>query len=392
MKVAALNFWHAASIWYRVGIASLVAILCVFLYKWYQGRKYNIGLAERRKAKRSRECALSKELRAYRPVLGTPTHQLIKGAHQKPLLGFTDSLGLEICVYYWPATKKTGTKPKAGIVMMAHGLDINAESEWCHRPGHHWDGSWIKGFCDAGFDVYGWDHPSMGRSESVCTSNLRSQCFDYMDYVDVCIQLRHLISARYQSGDSESVPIFLQGQSMGGLVSVLAAQRHPELFAGLSVNCPAMYLEKIKKKSINKILLPLLNILEFFTPHLRLGKKQPHPHAGIVKEAESIGQPMFSHGKNMPVQYCGEAIRSADVSMVEENILKLKALPTFWAHSEGDPFVDFNGTRIATNILREAKADVTLFKDFAGGEHDIVQAKEGPQVLKTVVAWMLDRI
>ena len=390
--MSVVDLWKGSSTLHRAGAASMAAVLCVFLYRWYQGRKYNNACEARQREGRSRERALDKKLRPYRPVPGSPLRQLIEHAPQSPLLGFTDSLGLEICVYHWPATNKVGSHPKAGVVMMAHGLDINAESEWCPRPGHHWEGSWIKGFCDAGFDVYGWDHHSMGRSESVCTSNLRSQCFQYTDYVDVCIQLVHLINARYQRDSGELVPIFLQGQSMGGLVSVLAAQRHPELFAGLSVNCPAMYLEKIKKKSVNKILLPLLNWLEFFIPHLRVGKKQPHPHEGIVAEAVRIGQPMFSHGKSMPVQYCGEAIRSADVSMLEENILKLKALPTFWAHCEGDPFVDFNGTRIATDILRGVKADVTLFKDFSGGEHDIVQTKEGKQVLKNVIAWMLDRV
>ena len=372
---------------------TLVTAGCL-IYKRYQRSKYDSAVTARAQEKRTRERPLDGALRAYRPVEGAPLRMLMKGAPQTPLLGFRDSLGLEICVYHWPATKgSTGkTATPRGVVMMAHGLDINAESEWSPRPGHHWEGSWIKGFCDAGFDVYGWDHHSMGRSESVCTSNLRSQCYDYFDYVDVVIQLRYLLGQKYHTDITEPLlPIFLQGQSMGGLVSVLAAQKHPELFSGLAVNCPAMYLEKIKQKSTNKVLLPALRVLQFFTPHLRLAKKQPHPDPAVVAEAKRIGEPMFCHSK-MPVLYAGETLRKADISMKDEHILRLKQLPTFWAHAECDPFVDYTGTQIATDRLRAAKADVTLFDGFEDGAHDIVQTTDGPRVLAAVVAWMLARV
>ena len=379
------------------------------LYKRYQRRKYERGVAARKARANTigegldaRELPLESALRPYQPVPGAPTSLLMKRAPQTPLLGFKDSLGLEICVYHWPATKgytsTQGGKRVAprGVVILAHGLDLNVESEWSLRPGHHWEGSWIQGFCDAGFDVYGWDHHSMGRSESVCTSNLRSQCFDYFDYVDVLIQLRYLIGQRYHKENEEKgeplLPIFLQGQSMGGLVSVLAAQKHPELFSGLSVNCPALHLEKIKKKSTNKVLLPMLRVLEFFVPHLRVAKKEPHPIQAIVAEATKLGSPMFNPGKNIPVLYAGETLRKADISMKGEHIMRLKQLPTFWAHSEVDPFVDYTGTQIVTDMLRSAKADVTLFDEFEEGAHDIVQTKDGPRVLAAVVKWMLARV
>ena len=71
--------------------------------------------------------------------------------------------------------------------------------------------------------------------------------------------------------------------------------------------------------------------------------------------------------------------------------MRLKQLPTFWAHSKIDPFVDFTGTKIVTDKLRAAKADVTLIDQFEDGAHDIVQTRDGPRVLASVVAWMQDR-
>ena len=151
--------------------------------------------------------------------------------------------------------------------MFVHGLDINVESEFCKRPGHLWDhpATWLKQFCDAGFEVYGFDHHSMGRSESVMTGGLRSQCYCFDDYVDVTLQLRNLLAARHPGA-----PIFIHGQSMGGCVAVRAVQRRPDLFAGLSAACPALYLEKVKAKPINRMLLPLLSLLEIAIPWARL--------------------------------------------------------------------------------------------------------------------------
>ena len=124
----------------------------------------------------------------------------------------------------------------------------------------------------------------------------------------------------------------------------------PDLFSGLSVNCPAMCLEKIKQKSTNKVLLPLLRVWVPCAPAVMAKQREQGNRCRKLR----IGLPMFAQGENIPVLYGGETIRKADISM-NEHIMRLKQLPTFWAHSKIDPFVDYTGTKTVTDKLQLPK-------------------------------------
>jgi predicted alpha/beta-fold hydrolase len=218
----------------------LLSSLLLTLYNRYQSQKYRKAILKRIREKRDPETPLTKDFSPYTLNLpGAPTKTLIQGGPSTPLLAFTDSLGLEIAVYHWPATNGNVNGP---CLLLCHGLDINAESEFCIRPGHLWEGSWQKELCDAGFNVYGWDHHGMGRSESVMTSDHRTTCYDFNDYINTAVQMRKIVGYRHPKSK-----VFLHGQSLGGCIAIRTAQRHPSLFHGLSLACPAVFLEKIKK-------------------------------------------------------------------------------------------------------------------------------------------------
>ena len=358
------------------------AALTLTLYNRYQSSKYRSAVAKRTKEKRSREEPLTHDFYPYQLDIGAPKTTLIQGGPDTPLLAFTDSLGLEIGSYYWPATNGNAHAP---CVLLCHGLDVNVESEFCIRPGHHWQGSWQKALCDAGFNVYGWDHHSMGRTESTMTSDHRTVSYDFEDYVDVVFQLRKIVTTRHPRSK-----IFVHGQSLGGCIAVRAAERHPELFAGVSLACPAVYLQKLKDKPINKILLPVLDVLSVILPWLPVAAKQPHPRQDVTAEALQIGPPMFMGSRPVPCSLAGTTLPAADIALAE--VLRLVDVPLHIMHARGDPFVDYRGSEMMYERLVEAGAkDVTLYNEFEEEEHDIVQLKDSAKCAAALVEWLLAR-
>ena len=368
--------------YYKTTLATAVAI-SLTIYNRYQAAKYNLGVLKRKKEKRDRETPLTKELYPYQLQIGAPSTTLIHGGPDTPLLAFTDSLGFEIAAYFWPATNGNKDGP---CLLLCHGLDVNAESEFCIRPGHHWEGSWQKHLCDAGFNVYGWDHHAMGRSESIMQSNHRTVCYDFEDYTDVTLQMTSIVKRRHAHSK-----IFLHGQSLGGCVAVRAVERRPELFAGLSLACPAVYLEKLKKKPINKILLPLVDILGVVVPWLPLAEKQPHPRPDISEESDRIGSPMFQGNRKIPASMAAVTIPAADRAIADT--LRMKDVPIHMMHAPEDPFVDYRGSEIMYNMLTKAGAkDVTMYNTFEDPEHDIVQLKDSQKCAGILVNWLLERV
>ena len=368
---------------YGKSTACFTFALALTVYNRYQSSKYRRAVDEREAEGRSKETPKTKDFFPLQLDIGAPKRTLIQGGPDTPLLAFTDSLGLEIATYHWPATNGDKDGP---VVMLCHGLDVNAESEFCIRPGHHWEGSWQKHLCDAGFNVYGWDHHGMGRSESVMVSDHRTVCYNFDDYVDVAVQCRKIVGSRHPNSK-----IFMHGQSLGGCVAIRTAERHPTLFDGLSLACPAVYLEKVKQKPINKILLPLVDVLKIIVPWLRVGAKEPHPRKDVVAEAHKIGPPMFNGESPTPASFAGALLVAADRSIADT--LKLKDLPIHFMHAIEDPFVDYKGSEIMYNLLKQEGAkDVTLYNTFDDPMHDIVQTKDSQKCAGVLVKWLVKRV
>ena len=81
--------------------------------------KYKAAVA----ARGSRDVPLT-SLR-FKPPDVPPLQRTLTDGPQAPLECFTDSLGLDIIVYSWPANS-----PTKGVILFCHGLDAFAEAEF----------------------------------------------------------------------------------------------------------------------------------------------------------------------------------------------------------------------------------------------------------------------
>mmetsp|Transcript_6330 Transcript_6330/g.19098 ORF Transcript_6330/g.19098 Transcript_6330/m.19098 type:complete len:329 (+) Transcript_6330:122-1108(+) len=112
-----------------------------------------------------------------------------------------------------------------GLVIFCHGYSAECthNAAWQRVAKLHT----ANGLVCAGIDYMG-----HGRSEG---ARLHVESFDLL--VDDVLQFVDELRVRYPH-----LPIFIRGQSMGGLLGVLAALRRPELFQGLALGAPAFEL------------------------------------------------------------------------------------------------------------------------------------------------------
>lgn len=138
-----------------------------------------------------------------------------------PGLGFfVNSRGARLQTREWQPEGKL-----RGIVVFCHGYstEVTANRAWQRVADMHTASNLL---C-AGFDYQG-----HGRSEG---ARMRLESFELL--VADILQFVDALRARHPD-----LPIFLRGQSLGGLLSVAAALKWPELFSGLTLGAPAFEL------------------------------------------------------------------------------------------------------------------------------------------------------
>ena len=340
--------------------------------------KYKAAVA----ARGSRDVPLS-GLR-FKPPDVPPLQRTLTDGPQAPLECFTDSLGLDIIVYSWPANS-----PTKGVILFCHGLDAFAEAEFAKRPGlaegKGYRGSWLELLNDAGYLLYSFDYQGMGFSESA-VDGLRSVCFDYDDYVDEAVQLQKLLRERHPK-----LPMGIMGTSMGGCVALLTAERlPPDTFFAVAVCCPAVgRFEKLKAKPANKVLLPFVGCLSECLPLLPIGNKHV-PDSDATREEFKLGLPRFNQPSKMRAKYCSEGLRAGEKAV--DDASKLMA-PLWIAHAPEDDFTDYAGTvalmAAATNVT-----DKLLVDDLSASDHNVVEAdanRGGLKYGKQLVEWLDER-
>ena len=249
-----------AAILIALGVCLVIALIAVTAYTRHLSRKYRRAVALR--GDRSRPLS---GLR-LKPDSMAPAGRLFKDGPQTPIECFTDALGLNIMVYSWPPTKRAYAKKPKAVILYCHGLDCCSEVDLAKRgrilEGFGYEGSWFQTLNDAGYLIYGFDYNGMGHSESVIDGE-RSAMFDYGDYVDNARQLRQLLGERHPS-----LPFVMLGGSMGACVGLNAVEADPERFDLCVFWCPAVSFEKLKKKGLNPIILPLLGLISRLAPWL----------------------------------------------------------------------------------------------------------------------------
>jgi len=288
--------------------------------------------------------------------------------------------GLNIRVYQEKKSMDNSQITKA--VLLCHGLQSRYELEYCaaliepegggpHEliTDHHISIAYQLNRQE-GLAIFGMDHQGHGRSDSWDQSRTNVQRFDdyAFDVIDVLKNIANKIG--------HNIPIILVGISLGGAICTRVVQimgAHDDEsdinLQGLVLLAPAISVEHLKAKPMNRILLPFSEMLSRIFPKLRLGTVETHPVYTQVTEFMSE-DPLCSIGK-IPMRFAAEGIKVCDTIMKEYEFIGKNNpdLKIVFIHSEADGFVDPIGSKDLYALLKLKNKELHILPESSGMWH-----------------------
>ncbi|KAK9807159.1 hypothetical protein WJX73_002203 [Symbiochloris irregularis] len=262
---------------------------------------------------------------------------------------FTNSRGHSIYYREWPSA----SQPKA-ILVWHHGYG-------CHSTVAERSMSRIR---DSGVSVFALDADSFGRS---CPDPSKRSLVGHKNDMpdDVFTFVQEVVSKKQ---GSPRVPLFLGGLSMGGMVTILTAIHHPELFKGILLASPAVDVERDLPLRVLSFLKPLLLRI---CPNARLVPAIPVENATpLVEEQQRL--------KNDPLVDTGNIrMRTADMFLTSWDEIRQREkelqLPICIAYSSTDKIVYAPAIeRLLKNVQSK---DVTVHR-LKDAMHDLLLTPE----------------
>ncbi|KAL3800683.1 hypothetical protein HJC23_006145 [Cyclotella cryptica] len=162
---------------------------------------------------------------------------------------FTNRRSQSLYVMHLP--RRDGSKPPKAMLFVLHGI-----AEHCTRAGYI---RLYQSLAEVGVDVYALDHHGHGRSDG----QPRGYAEKLDHYVDDLVDYVEFVSKEnYVDKGQTPPPLMLLGQSMGGLLAVLAALRlGNERVAGLILTAPALGVDMSLELKVQKLFAPVINTL-----------------------------------------------------------------------------------------------------------------------------------
>ena len=257
--------------------------------------------------------------------------------------------------YAWQAAN-----PRA-VLLLQHGF---AEYAGRYVAGYS---RFIPHLLDLGVSVYAIDLPGHGHSPG------RRGLTD----VDHAVAA-HLAARRKVAG--ESLPVFLFGHSLGGLVTATSVLRDPANVAGVILSSPPLY---VKSNGLTRIFGRLVTRSFPTLPLIRL-----HP-SGISRDPQQvrafIDDPLVHHGR-MPARLAASILFGSQDNWPRYRQWKL---PTLVMHGSADTFTAVDGSRRFHATI--ASPDKTLH-EVEGGYHELLNDTDAAETLRVVMTWLEDRL
>jgi acylglycerol lipase len=266
---------------------------------------------------------------------------------------FLSSDGLKIMTECWlPEQRKA-------LVVVVHGY-----GEHSGRYRHV-----VKALAEAGYGVFTLDHRGHGKSDGLRAhfENFDQPIHDLDDYVEI-IRVR-------QKGE----PIYMLGHSMGALITLAYALKHPDSLEGIVVSAAPVNADA----NVSKALVFTGSILTNVIPKMPLLKLVPldtlSRDPDVIRAFET--DPLTYKG-NMRVRLGTELNNTA--KWVRERLSELH-LPVLVLYGEADQLVNPSGSRL---VYDKAGSKDKKIKSYHNLRHEIMNEPERATVLKDIIAWL----
>jgi len=262
--------------------------------------------------------------------------------------------GLGLYVQWWLPP----TVPRA-IIGIVHGLGGHSgQPTYAHLVRH---------LTQNGYALYGVDLRGHGRS-----AGLHGHVNAWEEYRADLQGLLHVIGKQ-----SAGRPVFLLGQSGGGLVVLEYALRRPEGLRGLIVSAP--FLTELKLPVVQRA---VLLALAYLCPRLRLRPRLDL--SGLSRDPEEVQK--LVNDPLTDVRYSARLHREslAAVRWTRAHAADLR-LPLLLLHGAADPIMPPCGSQA---FFEKVASQDKTFKLYPGGVHNPFGDSNRQEVLADVVSWL----
>lgn len=270
---------------------------------------------------------------------------------------FTGPDGTEIFYQCWLPGKKV-----KGALVIVHGLGEHS-GRYMNLVNH---------FEPLGFSIYGLDHFGHGRSKG---PRLFVPRFDiYTDTLKMFVK-------KVQEWEP-SVPVFLVGHSMGGLIAAVYLLDHQDRIKGAVLSGPAVKIPD----HINPALCTAAKMLSRIMPRLGLsGLDAEHISRDPQVMNAYMNDPLVFHGKI--TARLGEQLL-ASISKLNRQAEKIN-IPLLIMHGESDLLADTEGSRQFFNAVSSPDKKLVIWPD---RYHEIFNDPGYEAVLSDMEDWISERI
>jgi acylglycerol lipase len=255
------------------------------------------------------------------------------------------------------------TNPRA-IVILQHGF-----GEYAERYVEQFS-EFIPNLTNLSFEVRALDMWGHGRSPGTRG----------VTHVSKAVQ-DHILLRRQASADNPSLPIFLFGHSLGGLVTAGSIVTDPLHITGVVLTSPALpgELPQVACRVIGAVaaLVPASSI-----PLKKAGQYGLSRRPEVVAEAEADG---MKTKRQIPFLVAATALDT--MQTVREGYDRW-VVPTLVLHGAADLYIDPARSRDLVDAI--ASKDKTL-KLYEAGYHELLHDLDGADALMQVLQWLEER-
>ncbi|MEM8805789.1 MAG: lysophospholipase [Cyanobacteria bacterium P01_G01_bin.38] len=250
------------------------------------------------------------------------------------------------------------SRPAKAAIALVHGL-----GEHCDR----YD-MMAMALADAGYALFGFDNQGHGRSDGQ-----RGHIEQWQDYRDnVCAFLETI------RGHEPTLPIFILGHSLGGLIVLDYVLHQPSNLVGVVVSGPPIRPVGVAKP----YLVALVRLFSDWFPRLSLsvdmGKAALSRDPEVVRQTQA--DPLIHSVATL--RWGAEAMKA--IAHVRKQISTLK-LPILLIHGDADSINDVSGSQELYEGV--AIADKTL-KIYPGNYHEPHNDLDRDQVMRDLITWL----
>lgn len=264
----------------------------------------------------------------------------------------------KLFVHQWPTTVV-----KAKLIIV-HGYA---------EHGYRYD-EFARYLNENSIEVLGYDQVGYGRSEGVRGYVDRFNTYindldKFMDFVDL---------------DNSSVPIFLMGHSMGGLVATqycLTNTRSASI-AGLITSAAALKLDD----DLSPILQMIAPLLGFLFPKFKTEKLDQTYLTRSEDNLKAYNSDPLNYLEGTRARTGAEMIKT--IKAIPKSFPDL-SIPLLAMHGTGDKLTDRRGTE---QLYNDASSTDKELKIYDGLYHELLHEPEKVGVMNDIIEWMKNRL